>query len=48
MTTDELIKELQDYAEVEGHGTLYNLLLEVAEQLALLDERVSIMQEGTR
>lgn len=48
MTTNELIKELQDWAEVEGHGTLYNLLLEAAERLALLDERVSIMQEETR
>lgn len=48
MTTDELIHELQDWAEVEGHGTLYNLLLEAAERLALLDERISIMQEGTR
>lgn len=48
MTTDELINELQDWAAVEGHGTLYNLLLEAAERLALLDERISIMQEAAR
>lgn len=45
LTTDELISELRDQAEVIGPGTEYNLLMEAADRLEDLDERVAIMAE---
>lgn len=43
MTTDELIHELRDQAEVIGPGTECHLLNEAADRLELLEERVAIM-----
>ena len=46
MTTDELIRNLRDKAEVEGKTSLGNLLNLAADRLEELDERVAIMMEG--
>ena len=46
MTTDELIRDLRDKAEVEGKTSLGNLLNQAADRLEELDERVEIMMEG--
>ena len=43
MTTGELIGELRGCAEVQGAGSLKNVLLEAADQLEELDERVAIV-----
>lgn len=43
MDTKELIMELRDWAEVQGAGTLANILNEAADRLEELDERVAIM-----
>lgn len=41
----DLILELRDQAEVIGPGTEYNLLMEAADRIESLDERVAIMME---
>lgn len=46
MTTNELITELRDWAEVEGAGTLSAILNEAADKIEALDERISVMEEG--
>lgn len=46
MTTDEIIRDLRDKAEVEGKTSLGNLLNLAADRLEELDERVAIMLEG--
>lgn len=42
-----LIRRLMSAAEVQGPGTAGNLFRAAAEQLAILDERVAIMTEGS-
>lgn len=41
-----LVSDLVDTATVEGVGTIGNLLMDAAECIAVLDERISIMSEG--
>lgn len=43
MSNYELINELRDQAEVIGPGTEYHLLMEAADVIEALDERVAIM-----
>lgn len=45
MTTGEIVNELRDWADVEGPGTLSNVLDEAADRLEELDERVAIISE---
>ena len=45
MSNYELINELRDQAEVIGPGTEYHLLMEAADVIEALDERVAIMSE---
>lgn len=45
MSNYELINELRDQAEVIGPGTEYHLLMEAADVIEALDERVAIMME---
>lgn len=44
MTTNELICELRDWAEVEGPGSVAAIMSEAADCIEALDERVSIME----
>ena len=44
MTTNELICELRDWAEVEGPGSMAAIMSEAADCIEALDERVSIME----
>ena len=46
MQTSKLITELRDWAEVEGAGSLANILNEAADHLEQLDERLSIIGEN--
>lgn len=46
MTTNELICELRDWADVQGPGSLADVLNEAADKIESLDERVAIMSEG--
>lgn len=43
MDTNAIITELRDWAEVQGAGTLSNILNKAADRLEELDERVAIM-----
>jgi hypothetical protein len=45
MDTNAIITELRDWAEVQGAGTLANILNEAADKIEELDERVAIMSE---
>ncbi len=46
MTTLELIQDLREWAEVDGKGSLANVLTQAADRLEALDERVAIMDES--
>ena len=46
MQTSELVTELRDWAEVQGAGSLANVLNEAADHLEQLDERLSIIGEN--
>ena len=46
MDNAELINELRDWAEVQGAGSLANVLNEAADRIEQLDERLSIIGEN--
>ena len=46
MQTNDLITELRDWADVQGAGSLANILDEAADRLEYLDERLSIIGEN--
>lgn len=46
MQTTELITELRDWAEVQGPGSLANILTEAADHIEQIDERLSILGEN--
>lgn len=46
MDNTELINELRDWAEVQGAGSLANVLNEAADRIEQLDERLSIIGEN--
>ena len=46
MQTSELITELRDWAEVQGPGSLGNILNEAADHIEQIDERLSILGEN--
>ena len=46
MQTSELITELRDWAEVQGPGSLGNILNEAADTIESMDERIDIVSES--
>ena len=46
MDNAELINELRDWAEVQGAGSLSNVLNEAVDRIEQLDERLSIIGEN--
>lgn len=46
MQIGELINELRDWADVEGAGSLSNILNEAADKLEECEERIAIVEDS--